>query len=61
MQLHTRSKWGGYVGLVICVLRGRRIWSESTGVVRPTRKVAREDARWLREQHERANRTALEA
>lgn len=59
MQIHTRRKWGGYVGLVVCVIRGRRIWSESSGIVRPTREDARKDGEWLREQQDKAGREAL--
>jgi hypothetical protein len=59
MQLHTRKKWGGYVGSVVCIIRGRRIWSESSGTVRPTRESARKDAEWLREQHQKAQENAL--
>ena len=54
MQLHTRRKWGGYVGSVVCVIRGQRLWSESSGIVRVTREDARSDAAWLRKQHELA-------
>ena len=60
LQLHTRkNKWGGYVGSVVCVIRGRRIWSEQCGVVRPTRELARDDAKWLRDQHEAAQANAF--
>lgn len=60
MQLHTRKKWGGYVGSVVCVLRGRRIWSESSGIVRLTREDAKADAAWLCEQHEITGKRVME-
>lgn len=59
MQIRISKKWGGFVGSVVCVLRGRRIWSESSGIVRTTREDARQDAEWLREQHEQAQRGAI--
>ena len=59
MQIHTRRKWGGYVGSVVCVLRGRRIWSESSGIARLTREDARKDGEWLRDQQQRAQRKVL--
>ena len=59
MQIHTRRKWGGYVGSVVCVMHGRRIWSESSGIARLTREDARKDGEWLRDQQQQAQRKAL--
>ena len=59
IQIHTRKKWGGYVGSAVCVLRGKRIWSDSSGIVRPTIADARKDAEWLRDQHNAAAKAAL--
>jgi len=61
MQVHVRKhkSWPGYVGSVVCVLRGRRIWSESSGVVRLTREDARKDAESLREWHALMNARSL--
>ena len=54
IQLHVRKKSGGFVGSIACVIRGRRIWSESSGIVRVTREDARSDAAWLKTQQDNA-------
>ena len=59
LQLHTRKNGSGYVGSVVYVLRGRRLWSESCGITRITREDARKDAEWLRTQQEIAGKNSL--
>lgn len=59
MRLVVRKKGPGFVGSVVCVLRGRRLWSESSGIVRVNKDDAKSDAKWLRDQHEIAGRNSL--
>ena len=59
IMIRTRKSGPGYVGSIACVIRGRRLWSESAGIVRTTREDAKRDAQWLREQQERAGARAL--
>ena len=54
IYLRTGETRLGFRGIIVCVLRGQRLWSESHGLIRATREAALEDARWLCEQHEKS-------
>lgn len=60
VKVLTERKRGGYAGRIVCVMRGRRLWSEASGIVRATREDARRDAEGLRDQQDAAGRAALE-
>ena len=54
IQLRVRKQGAGFTGSIVCVIRGNRIWSESSGIVRTNREDAKSDAAWLKAQQESA-------
>jgi hypothetical protein len=59
IQTRVRKQGPGFVGYVVCVLRGRRIWSESANICRVTREDAAKDAQWLKQQQVDAQQKSL--